>query len=199
VPTTTRRRRSPSSGGVEPLTPEQKWRAITYATLLLAPAVWSLLAGLVALAADDPPEGAQPAAAIALGLTLIPFVFVVLAFSSRHPQAAGAVVKAMALCLLVGIPVSAVAADAVTGIVAGVGAGGIVALRPDRLDDRRLRIGALAIGTAYTFVLARVAGAVVLVAAPVFPFTALGLADHYAEWRRSRAAASPRPALPDDG
>jgi hypothetical protein len=199
VPTTARRRRSLSSGGIEPLSPEQKWRAITYATLLLAPAVWSLLAGLVALAADDPPEGAQPAAAIALGLTLIPFVYIVLAFSSRHPQAAGAVVKAMGLCLLVGIPVSAVAADAVTGIVAGVGAGGIVALRPDRLDDRRLRIGALVIGAAYTFVLARVAGAVVLVAAPVFPFTALGLADHYAEWRRSRAAASSRPALPDDG
>lgn len=199
MPTTTRRRRSATAGGVEPLSPEQKWRAITFATLLLAPAVWSLLAGLVALAADDPPEGAQPAAAIALGLTLIPFVYVVLAFSSHHPQAAGAVVKAMGLCLLVGIPVSAVAADAVTGIVAGVGAGGIVALRRDRLDDRRLRVGALAIGTAYTFVLARVAGAVVLVAAPVFPFTALGLADHYAEWRRSRAAASPRRALPDDG
>lgn len=197
MPTTVRRRSS--SAGMEPLSPEQKWRAITYATLLLAPAVWSLLAGLVALAADDPPEGPQPAAAIALGLMLIPFVYIVLAFSSHHPQAAGAVVKAMGLCLLVGIPVSAVAGDAVTGIVAGVGAGGIVALRADRLDDRRLRIGAVAIGAAYSFVLARVAGPVVLIAAPIFPFTGLGLADHYAEWRRSRTSASPRPAAPDDG
>lgn len=193
------RRRSPSSAGMEPLSPEQRWRAITYATLLLAPAVWSLLAGLVALAADEPPDGPEPAAAIALGLMLVPFVYIVLAFSSHHPQAAAAVVKAMGLFLLVGIPVSALAADAVTGIVAGVGAGGIVALRADRAHDRRLRIGAVAIGAAYSFVLARVAGPVVLVAAPVFPFTGLGLADHYAEWRRSRASTSTRPAVPDDG
>ena len=33
------------------------------------------------------------------------------------------------MCLVVGIPVSAFAGDAVTGIVAGVGAGGAIALR----------------------------------------------------------------------
>ena len=37
----------------------------------------------------------------------------------------------MALALAIGIPVSALAADAVTGFVAGIGAGGIVALRSD--------------------------------------------------------------------
>ena len=41
----------------------------------------------------------------------------------------------MGLCLLVGIPVSAFAGDAVTGIVAGVGAGGLVALRRDVLHS----------------------------------------------------------------
>ena len=40
----------------------------------------------------------------------------------------------MGLCLLVGIPVSALAGDAVSGIVAGVGAGGIAALRADEYD-----------------------------------------------------------------
>jgi hypothetical protein len=45
----------------------------------------------------------------------------------------------------------------------------------------------VAIAAAYTFVLARMAGPVVLVAAPIFPFTGLGLADHYAEWRVARA------------
>ena len=180
---------------MNPLPPERKWRAITLATLLLAPAMWSLLGGLVAAASD---EGGGPAAgpAVALGLVLLPFVFMVLAFSSEHPRAPGAVVKAMGLCLGVGIPVSAVAADAVTGIVAGVGAGGIAALRADLPHDWRTRAAAVALGSAYAFVLARVAGPSVLVAAPIFPFTGLGLADHYAEWRLARAAAvrpSPQP------
>jgi hypothetical protein len=179
---------------MEPLSPERKWRAIVVATLLLAPGVWAILGGLVALAADDGPDGPAPAAAVAFGLALLPFVYIVLAFASQHPQAPGAVVRAMGLCLLVGIPVSAVAADAVTGIVAGVGAGGIVALRADLAHDRRWRAAGVAIGAVYAFVLARTAGAVVLVAAPIFPFTALGLADHYAEWRLARARAVPEPS-----
>jgi hypothetical protein len=173
---------------MDPLSPERKWRAITLATLVLAPAVWSLLAGLVAVASDDI-GGPQPAAAIALGLALLPFAFIVLAFASEHPRAPGAVVKAMGLCLLVGIPVSALAADAVTGIVAGVGAGGIAALRADIGHDWRTRAVAVAVGAAYSFVLARVAGPVVLVAAPIFPFTGIGIADHAAEWRIARADA----------
>jgi hypothetical protein len=97
----------------------------------------------------------------------------------------------MGLCLLVGIPVSALAADAVTGIVAGVGAGGIAALRADVVHRTRLRAAGVAIGAAYAFVLVRVAGPVGLISAPVFPFTSLGLADHAAEWleeRRERGA-----------
>lgn len=190
-------RRGDVPAGMQPLSPERKWRAITLATLLLAPAVWSLLAGLVAAASDEA-GGPEPAAAIAFGLALIPFVFIVLAFSSEHPRAAGAVIRAMGLCLLVGIPVSALAADAVTGIVAGVGAGGVVALRRDLAHDWRTRAGAVAIAASYTFVLARVAGPVVLVAAPIFPFTGIGLADHLSEWRLERETG--RPAQPrDDG
>ena len=65
---------------------------------------------------------------------------------------------------------SALAADAVTGIVAGVGAGGIVALRAD--DAARLAVaGASAWSSAavYTFVLARTAGAVALLAGADLP------------------------------
>ena len=182
------RRRRAIPAGMDPLSPERKWRAITLATLVLAPAVWALLGGLVAAASENG-GGPQPAAAIALGLALLPFAFIVLAFASEHPRAPGAVVRAMGLCLLVGIPVSALAADAVTGIVAGVGAGGIVALRADLGHDWRTRAVAVAVGAAYSFVLARVAGSVVLVAAPIFPFTGIGIADHVAEWRIARAAA----------
>ena len=171
------------SAGALPLTPQRKWRAITLATLLLAVAFWSLLAGLVSLASDDSTGEPQAGAAIALGLSLIPFVFVVLAFLSEQPRASTAVLKAMGLALLVGIPVSAIAADAVSGIVAGAGAGGIAALRSDGPHSWRIRAAALAFATAYAFVLVRTIGAAALLPAPIFPFTALGLADHYAEWR----------------
>jgi hypothetical protein len=185
-------RRPGRSAGMRPLTPERKWRAITLASLVLAPAAWSLLAGLVALASDGD-GGPQPAAAIALGLALVPFTFIVLAFASEHPTAPGAVLRAMGLFLLVGIPVSAVAADAVTGIVAAFGAGGVVALRRDAVHELRLRAGAVAVAAAYAFVLARVAGPAVVVAAPILPFTSIGLADHLAEWRRDRAALAADP------
>ena len=47
----------------------------------------------------------------------------------------------------------------------------------------------MAIAAAYTFVLVRLAGPAALIAAPVFPFTALGLADHLSEWRAEREEA----------
>lgn len=175
--------RADAGAGAVPLTPQRKWRAITLATLLLVVAFWSLLIGLVSLASDDGAEEPAAGAAIALGLSLLPFVFMVLAFLSEHPRASAAVLKAMALALLVGIPVSALAADAVTGIVAGVGAGGIAALRSDGPHTWQTRAAALAFATVYAFALVRTIGAATLLPAPIFPFTALGLADHYAEWR----------------
>lgn len=174
------------------LTPQRKWRAIALATLLLVPAFWSLLAGLVAFASDDERAGPAPGTAIAVGLALVPFVFAVLAFASEHPRGRGAAVKAVGLFLLVGIPVSAIAADAVTGIVAGVGAGGICALRADAPHSWRARATGIVVASVYAFVLVRTAGAIVLLSAPVFPFTALGVADHFCERKREREAVHSR-------
>jgi hypothetical protein len=157
------------TAGLVPLTPTHKWRAITVSTLVLAPACWSMLAG-------QAPD-------IAFGIAVIPFVFVTLAFLSEQPAAPRAALRAMALALLVGIVVTAVAQEAVTGIVAGVGAGGIVALRREAGQSIRARVIAVVIATTYTFVLAHTAGAVVLLAAPIFPFTGIGVADHVAERR----------------
>ncbi|MGH9111614.1 MAG: hypothetical protein ACRDZN_04850, partial [Acidimicrobiales bacterium] len=125
-----------------PLPPQRKWRAITVATLVLVPAFWTLLAGLVAGASDDTSasDGSpDTAAALAFGLALVPFVFIALAFLSEHPRAPRAVLRAMGWSLLVGIPAFALAGDAVTGIVAGVGAGGISALRMDEPQNWRAR------------------------------------------------------------
>ena len=38
----------------------------------------------------------------------------------------------------------------------------------------------------------------VLIAAPIFPFTGLGLADHLSEWRLARAQPTPEAAPPVD-
>jgi hypothetical protein len=188
--TSRRRERRTGLEGAEPLSPERKWRAITVATLLLVPGFWALLAGLVAVAADEPESGPEPAAAIALGLAIIPFVHIALAFMSGHPRAPGAVLRAMGLTLLVGIMVSAIAGDGVTGVVAGVGAGGIVALRADPAHRVGARVIAVALASVYVFVLVRTAGAVALLPAPIFPLTGIGIADHLSERRRQRETAA---------
>ena len=171
---------------LQPLTPQRKWLTITVATLMLVPAYWALLAGIVAEAAGTADAGPNATAALALGLALIPFVFILLAFMSEQPRAAGAVVKAMGLALLVGIPVSALAADAVTGIIAGIGAGAIVALRADEAHNWRARALAVVAASVYTFVLVHTIGAFALLAVPVFPLTGIGVADHLSERRAER-------------
>lgn len=179
-----------ADAGAAPLTPQRKWRAITLATLTLLPGYWAMIVGVVTLVSD---EGGirNPEAAVAFGVAIIPFVFIVLAFASEHPRAPGAVVRAMGLSLLVGIPVSAVAADAVTGLVAGLSAGGAVALRSEPDHTWRPRALGVVVATAYTFVLIRTVGPFTLVAAPIFPFTALGLADHLADHLAERQGRGP--------
>ena len=180
------RRRPPA---LDPLSPQKKWRAITLATLLLVPAYWAILAGAVTLADEGDGGAAAPGALLAFGLALIPFVFVVLAFLSEQPNPAGAAAKAMGLAVLVGIPASVIALDGVTGIVAGVGAGGIVALRADEGHTWKARALAVLVASVYTMVLVRVAGAAALLPAPIFPFTGIGVADHLSERKYERASA----------
>jgi hypothetical protein len=91
----------------------------------------------------------------------------------------------MGLAIAVGAPVSAIAGDAVTGIVAGVGAGGVVALRADADHNWRARAMGVAFAVVYTFLLARMASSLALLPAPIFPFTAIGVADHLSERRRA--------------
>ena len=105
----------------------------------------------------------------------------------------------MGLCLLVGIPVSALAGDAVTGIVAGVGAGGIVALRAD--DAHTLaaagRSRSRSPPSTRSCSSARPAPSCCS-PRPIFPFTGIGLADHLSEWRLAEPGGT-RAAPPVDG
>ena len=98
----------------------------------------------------------------------------------------------MGLAILVGIAVSAVAADAVTGLVAAVGAGGIVALRADADHSWKARAVAVALATMYTFVLLRSASDVALLMAPV-------PAVHRHRCGRSSLGAQARPGAASRG
>jgi hypothetical protein len=171
-----------------PLPPRRKWRAITLATLMLVPAYWFILNGLVSTATG---AGRNAVPLIAFGLAVVPFVFMVLAFLSEHPRAPGAVLRAMVLALLVGIPVYALAGDAVTWVVAGIGAGGLAALRTDLAHDWKPRALAVLVVSAFEFVLLRTATTVALLLAPALPFTAIGVADHLSERRREDHTGSP--------
>ena len=182
--------------GLDPVSPRRKWRAITVATLVLVPAFWSMMAGLVAMATDDADvsdPGINAPAAVAFGLAVIPFVFIVLAFMSEHPRPPGAVLRAMGWSLLVGVLVTGLVGEPVTGIVAGVGAGGIAAMRMEDDHSTRSRVLAVLVASVYTLVLVQLAGGIALLPAPIFPFTAIGVADHLSERRREQERSSPRP------
>jgi hypothetical protein len=174
----------------EALSPRLKWRAITLATLVLVPGFWALLTGLVAAAADDQVNAPNATAALAIGLAVTPFAFLVLAVMSQQRHVPRAVLKAMGISLLVCLTVAVVAMDAVTAMVAGAGAGGVVALRLDSPQSYRSRAMAVFLVTVYTFLLVRFLGAPTLLFAPVLSFTSIGVADHITERRRERDAGS---------
>jgi hypothetical protein len=183
------RGRGRPSASVGALSERQKWRAITVSTLVLVPAYLGIVAGVVA-ARSDRPDAPAPGPAIAFGLAFLPFVFVALAFLSGQPRAPSAVLKAMGWSLLVGIPVAALIPDLVTGLIAGIGAGGIPALRADLVDAWKGRAVAVVVISLYVIGMVRVLPDITLVLAPTLPFTALGIADHIVERRRERASAS---------
>jgi hypothetical protein len=94
----------------------------------------------------------------------------------------------MALSLLVGIPIGAAAPDAVTPLVAGLGVGGIAALRADAVHPWQARAIGVVAATLLVFLVLRVSD-IGLVLAPALPFMSVGIADQVAEGRARRAAA----------
>jgi hypothetical protein len=125
---------------------------------------------------------------IAFGLGLLPFVFIALAFLSVHPNPPGAVLRAMGLSLAVGVPMYALVPDAVSCLVAGAAAGGAAALRREEHHSYKTRAWAVGAVTAYTIITVQIMPEAALLAAPILPFTAMGLADHVADSRLERAA-----------
>ncbi len=166
----------------EPITARRTWLALTLATAIAA---GSSIAVLLAFLSGNTEGGPKAGGMFALGLALVPFAFLVLAFGSRHPSPAAATVVAMLVSLVVAIPVLAIASDVVTGLVAGFGAGGVIALRFDPERHSRLwRWIAVGIVTLYVFVLLRTVTEAGLFAGPLLPLFAVGVADLFTERRR---------------
>ena len=152
----TRARRN-NKAGLEPLSPQRKWRAITLATLLFVPAYWAIVAALVSLGGED--AKATPAAGplIAFGLCLLPFVFIVLAFLSEHPNAASARRQGDGADDPGGHRRVRARGGRRDGPGGRGGAGGIVALRSDLDHSWKARAVAVLLATMYVFVLLRTA------------------------------------------
>ena len=144
---------------------------------------------LVAFVAAEAEDGTNSGGAFALGVALVPFVFLALAFISGHRRASGAVLKAMGLSLLVAVPVSAIMQDVVSGLVAGFGAGGVVALRAEAVHSWKARAVAVMLVSLYVAVLVRVIIEAGLIAGATLPLVSVGIADSFVEFRAARAQA----------
>lgn len=161
----------------DPTSTRRRWVAVGLATVLELLSYWSLLRAYVAGREDLGPEVAGPS--FFFGMIMVPLIFVVLAFVSRHPTAPMAVLKGMGLFLLVGLPVGMLVP--VLGLVAGFGVGGIVTYRME--DDHRYGPRLIAVGaiSAYTLVLMIIATPIGVFTGGFLPFVALVFADRYSE------------------
>lgn len=160
------------------------------ATLVAVVSYWSIVFAFVVtdlegteLELDSSMTAGGP---FALGLALVPFAFLALAFVSNHPRAPGAVFKAMMISIpaalafgLFGIPV---------GLVAGFGMGGALALRLDEVHRMNLRWLMVTGAVLYTFVVGIISPQASLFAGGFLPFAASGLADMISEYRAEQAA-----------
>ena len=160
-------------GGGE-ITPRRRWLAIVAASAVMLLAYVPLAEGLRASLAGDPLDTNF----VLFGLAFVPLTFLVAAFGSKHRHAPGAVLRALGLFLLVAAP-TVVFVHSIVGIVAGLGAGGIVALRAPDGSGWRPRTVALTLGCVYLLVLFYAVGAAELAIATgaTIPLAASGIAD----------------------
>ncbi|MTV25196.1 hypothetical protein FTX61_07200 [Nitriliruptoraceae bacterium ZYF776] len=165
------------------LTARGRWLAVTAATVAYQFVLWPTFVGVAAAVQTDAATAADAPGEVGLlflGLGLVPFVFLVLAFGSRHPRAAGATGKALLLFLLIGLPIGLF--NVVLGVAVGTAAGGVLALRPPKeVDSRRWRIAATGFVALYLAVLTPVVPPFALVSAAVLPLAALAFADQVVE------------------
>lgn len=141
---------------------------------------WLIIVGATGLFR---PDGERALGWVWLGLGLVPFVFLALAFGSLNPRASGGVLKALGLFLVVGLPLGVL--GPALGIPAGFAVGGAFALRPleDHANVLRARLIAVAAGVLYLGILWVIVPLFAVWVGAVLPFAVLGLADQALVWR----------------
>ncbi|MCP5025633.1 MAG: hypothetical protein GY929_05035 [Actinomycetia bacterium] len=152
------------------------WFAIGLATALMFLSHTLFIFGFGA-ASEDEPVFAGGLIGIAVGL--VPGVFLVTAVVSRHERAGRASLLATALWFAVAVPIAVF--DIPTGLVAGFGAGGIVALRRSGPQAVPYRVAAITLCVVYTFVVQRIVPAAGLMLGAVIPLAAIAIADAIGE------------------
>lgn len=141
--------------------------------------IGSFVLFVYSLAAASGNENAFAGGLLGIGLGLVPAVFAAAAWASQNPNTVRSVVFAtllfFAAFLLIGyfsLPVA---------LVAGYGAGGVVAFRLGPENSRRTRAIAVALSVIYTGALLTFSTALGLFAGAALPFLSIALADMYEE------------------
>jgi hypothetical protein len=121
----------------------------------------------------------------AIGLAIAPFVFVMLGFVSRNPQAPKRVLQAMGLLLVVGLSIGLL--DPMLGAAVGFAVGGALVMnRPDVERTMAWRFGAVGFLAVYMLVLLVVAVPAGVFTGAIMPLVMIGFADEYAAWSAGR-------------
>jgi hypothetical protein len=155
---------------------KRRWLAVLLASIMM---LASYLMFIWALAAASGDEAVFAGGLFGIALGLVPGAFAVAAFVSHNPKALSSTLLATLIWLVVAIPIGI--GDVPSGLVAGFGAGGVVAFRLPPGRRRRSRVIAVVIAVVYAVALQRLLPEVGLFAAAPLPFLAIALADLYDE------------------
>jgi hypothetical protein len=172
------RRRSAPVDPDAPLDPRRKWLAVGFATVVTLPAFWLLVAAVVAADPDSDLE-APVGVFVGVGLALIPVALYVLARVSRHPEALKAAVFGGSLGIVLAGALSFALREPLSPLVAGIGAGGVIALRRHPDTTTAARAIAVAIATAYSAAMVWFVPQLSLGLSPMLPLAAVAAADGY--------------------
>jgi hypothetical protein len=177
----------------ERISTRRKWAAIGLGTLLLTGSFWAVLMGFRAWLGDVTTEELDAgvhvpittavAIWLAAGFLLMVAGFTALALISRRVRTFRAVSVATLLGGVMWLWMPFLVGEPVTPMIAGFGAGGLVALRAEPEHTIGRRVMAAVLITLYVFVMLRITPLAAAIAGPLLPLPALAWADALGERR----------------